>query len=59
LDFACSLLKSTDRSIEEIVSKAGYKNKSHFYKLFQKNYGMTPSQYRKNQRVQQRNANKF
>ncbi|MEH7121502.1 AraC family transcriptional regulator [Neobacillus vireti] len=55
LNFACQLLKSTNQSIEEIVANAGYKNKSHFYKLFQKHFELTPSQYR-NQQVLESNV---
>lgn len=47
LEHAKKLLKTTNQSIEEIVSSVGYNNKSHFYKLFKKTYGLTPNQFRK------------
>jgi AraC family transcriptional regulator, dual regulator of chb operon len=46
LQESCSLLKNTNFSIEEIVEKVGYNNVSHFYKLFKKNYNVTPLEFR-------------
>lgn len=43
---AAILLKNTDITVENIVSEIGYSNTSHFYKLFDKMYGMTPLEYR-------------
>lgn len=39
------LLNST-LSVSEIIAKIGYKNESHFRKIFQKEYGCTPLKYR-------------
>lgn len=47
LQNALNYLLYTDCSIEQIVDKIGYKDKSSFYSLFKKEYGMSPSEYRK------------
>lgn len=44
---AAKLLRETSMSIEEIISKTGYQNKSFFRKNFQDMYNKTPYQYRK------------
>lgn len=49
LERACTLLISTDFTIDEIVRTIGYSNMNFFYKLFRNRYGMTPHEYRKNQ----------
>jgi len=41
------LLLNSKRSIEDIASSVGYMNRSFFYDLFERTYGMTPSVYRK------------
>lgn len=46
LQKACSLLKNTDLSIQELVPLCGYANVNFFYKKFQKEEGCTPAQYR-------------
>jgi len=40
-------LKNTARPISEIIARVGYTNESHFRKLFQREYGMLPLEYRK------------
>lgn len=45
---ALKLLSNTNKSIETISIECGYKNATHFYKIFKKNYGISPSEYRKN-----------
>ena len=47
LSQACFLLKSTDMSINEIAEQIGYENISFFYRLFKKQYGISPKKYRK------------
>ncbi len=47
LSHAEHLLLNTAKSIEEIAVAVGYHNKGYFYKIFQAQYGVTPSQYRK------------
>lgn len=44
---AKSLLRETNQTVEWIASEVGYENVEHFNRLFKKNYGMTPVQYRK------------
>lgn len=45
---AIDLLVSTDFSISEICHEAGFKDSSHFTKLFKLKHQTTPSEYRKN-----------
>lgn len=47
LKSACSLLKQTDLTVQEIIEEIGYSDKTHFYNLFKKEFGITPKQYRK------------
>ena len=44
---AADLLSETDLSVSEIMSKLQFTNRSHFYTLFKKQYGVTPNTYRK------------
>lgn len=43
---AALLLTTTDMSIEEIIQKLGFSNKTYFFNLFKKTYGITPNDYR-------------
>ena len=40
------LLASTDWTVTDIGERAGFQTKSHFFTVFKKATGMTPSQYR-------------
>lgn len=40
------MLAETDLSISAIISDLGYTNRSHFYRIFTENTGMSPQQYR-------------
>lgn len=40
------LLLSSDLSVSEISHRVGFENRTHFYRLFREEYGMTPQQYR-------------
>lgn len=40
-------LKTSDEPIRAIASKVGYDNQMHFSRAFKKEYGVTPSEYRK------------
>jgi AraC-like DNA-binding protein len=40
------MLCETDMSVAEIIAELGFENKSFFYRLFERNSGMTPSEYR-------------
>lgn len=42
------LLLTTKLTIDEIMYKVGYDNRSTFYKNFKERYGMTPKEYRDN-----------
>jgi len=44
---AVFMLKHTNLSVADIGFEIGYDNISYFYRIFQKKYGMTPKQYRK------------
>lgn len=46
LTCAKNLLFNTSMPIENICHEAGYKNQSHFYKLFSEKYECTPKEYR-------------
>lgn len=48
LDQACFLLTNTKLTIEDIALSVGYENLSFFYRLFQKQFNMTPKDYRNN-----------
>lgn len=43
---ACELLRNADISINSIIDIVGYSNTSHFYRVFKKQYNMTPVEYR-------------
>lgn len=44
---AANLLKTTDRTVQEIMFDCGFNNKSYFYRTFAQTYGMSPMEYRK------------
>ena len=48
---ALKMLANTDKSIEVISTETGYKNPSHFHKIFKQIYGISPSEYRKSTNV--------
>ncbi|KGM97987.1 hypothetical protein Z968_01295, partial [Clostridium novyi A str. 4552] len=45
---AKELLINTDLTILDISSKVGYSNNNYFYTAFKKTYGISPSQFRRN-----------
>jgi two-component system response regulator YesN len=47
MDRAKDLLKQSDLSISDIAERIGYTNSSYFYRMFKKNFGVTPTDYRK------------
>lgn len=47
LDEAKDLLLHTDKSISTIIEELGFSNRTHFYRLFEKKFGQSPSDYRK------------
>ncbi|MCC0627706.1 MULTISPECIES: AraC family transcriptional regulator [unclassified Clostridioides] len=46
LNKACSLLKNSDLTINEICECIGYKNETFFYKKFKEHFNSTPKEYR-------------
>jgi AraC-like DNA-binding protein/CheY-like chemotaxis protein len=47
LESAAKLLKMTKLTVSEIIYRSGFSNKSYFYREFQKMYGYSPTDYRK------------
>lgn len=50
LEKAERLLKTTTRTVQQIMYDCGFNSKTYFYKEFAKKYGVTPKQYRDNAR---------
>jgi two-component system response regulator YesN len=46
MEKAAYLLKNTDMKVYEITGLVGYENPQYFSKVFRKNYGQTPLEYR-------------
>lgn len=46
INFAAKLLKTTTLTIQEVIYRSGFNNRSHFYKEFDKRFGITPKEYR-------------
>ena len=46
MQMAKKLLVETTSTIDEIMYKVGYDNRSTFYKNFKEYYGVTPKEYR-------------
>lgn len=46
LEHAARLLRSTDDSVAEIMTRAGFLTRSNFYREFQRVYGQSPASYR-------------
>ncbi len=46
MEAACDLLKNTDGRIAEVSEMVGYQNSNYFSKLFKREKGMTPKEYR-------------
>jgi AraC-like DNA-binding protein/mannose-6-phosphate isomerase-like protein (cupin superfamily) len=48
MEMAGEMIIDSKESINNIIKKLGYSNKSYFYKKFTDKYGVTPNEYRKN-----------
>lgn len=48
LEIASNLLRTTKLSISDIATQCGFEQQSYFNRIFRKEYGCTPLQYRKN-----------
>ena len=46
LSKAAILLQSTTLTVSEIIDQTGFASRTHFYELFSKTYGCSPSEYR-------------
>lgn len=51
ITFAAKLLVTTSLTVQEIIYRSGFNNRSHFYREFDKQYGMTPKDYRNNNKT--------
>ena len=47
IEFACTLLSTSDTPLAEIASATGFSDQAHFSKIFKQHTGTTPSQYRR------------
>lgn len=47
---AKELLKTTEKPIETVISECGFSNRTAFFEKFSESVGITPLQYRKNQK---------
>lgn len=45
-NYAAKLLLTTTLTIQEVMYKTGFTNRSHFYREFSKHYNQTPKEYR-------------
>lgn len=52
MEEAKRLLIETDMRIIEISQEVGYDNEKHFMKIFKASYGVSPSEFRKNMKLQ-------
>lgn len=48
---ASMLLGSTSLTVSEIIDQTGFNSRAHFYELFNKAYGCSPSEYRQKSRI--------
>lgn len=48
LSLACRIIRNSNRSITDISNSCGFSDKVSFSRLFKKNFGMTPGEYRRN-----------
>lgn len=46
INLAAKLLRTTSLTVQEVIYKTGFVNRSHFYKEFSKRFQMTPKDYR-------------
>jgi len=46
MDQTASLLRSTNKRVQDIMEMVGYNSITAFYKAFRNKFGMTPEQYR-------------
>ena len=46
MEYAAKLLRETKKSVSEIASELKFNNRTHFYKIFNSYYEVTPKAYR-------------
>ena len=46
LQEAASLLLNSELSVSEIIHRLGFENRTSFYQMFKKKYGVSPGEYR-------------
>lgn len=46
LDLASMMLRDTLLSVSEIYARVGFKDRTHFFRLFKKQFGIAPNEYR-------------
>src|SRR5690606_33128004 len=51
LQYARFLIETTDQSVNDIAFNSGFKNTTHFVRIFKENYGMPPMKYRMQNRI--------
>lgn len=51
INLAAKLLVTTSLTVQEIIFRSGFSNRSHFYREFDKRYGSTPKDYRNANKV--------
>jgi signal transduction histidine kinase/DNA-binding response OmpR family regulator/ligand-binding sensor domain-containing protein len=49
--YAARLLRTTTLTIQEVMYKTGFSNRSHFYKEFSKRYNLKPKEYRMENKI--------
>ena len=47
LQKACEFLQTTSDTLETVAAKCGFSSLGYFYKMFKREYGVTPGEYRK------------
>jgi AraC-like DNA-binding protein len=47
LDYACQLISTSTKSIQDISFESGFESKTHFSRVFRAKFGISPLQYRK------------
>ena len=57
LKLAVKYLTKTKMTIDEVLYKVGYENRSTFYRNFKNSYGMTPKEYR--EQIQSKTLKEF
>ncbi|RPI69967.1 MAG: AraC family transcriptional regulator, partial [Ignavibacteriales bacterium] len=46
LEYSRYLIRNTNKNIEDITFESGFRNRSHFIKVFKEKYGTTPLKFR-------------